>query len=306
MAVPAATATGAAIPATTTFCSTTTSSTSICSNPRTTTSTSTTSTTTTSASPSTNIFQEPPPPPPPTIVVPQKKTSAESRLEFDLHPPPPAMFLPEEKDKIKIAQLLAQRRNRRPKQPANRQLVQQQLQAQRNLLDREQQAQRAAAVVVTPAPTLAQPVVEQPRPVPPPPTAFVPEPQSSLAQLSHLEPKSNDPNKVFLSCCKHKRVDKVCESRCNFDTLNKKVLTQMFIGTDPCPQNFGLDLFSCAAQDSDHTPCCMTKKVERTSAGKKCLAFCKMTPDSHFQATLVTCLVGQYSTTSKLVSKKLF
>lgn len=43
----------------------------------------------------------------------------------------------------------------------------------------------------------------------------------------------------------------------------------MFLGSDPCPQKYGLDLFSCAAQDSDHTACCKTKRVQRTSAGDK-------------------------------------
>lgn len=43
----------------------------------------------------------------------------------------------------------------------------------------------------------------------------------------------------------------------------------MFLGTDPCPQRFGIDLFACAAQESDHTPCCLKKDVHKTSAGDK-------------------------------------
>uniref|UniRef100_A0AC34QWP6 Uncharacterized protein n=2 Tax=Panagrolaimus sp. JU765 TaxID=591449 RepID=A0AC34QWP6_9BILA len=104
------------------------------------------------------------------------------------------------------------------------------------------------------------------------------------APVSHLSPGKSDPNSVFLSCCKGKNVAKSCESRCNFDILTKKILTGMFLGTDKCPQSHGLDLFSCAAQDSDHTPCCRRMNVQKTGAGDKCLAFCKMTPDSMFQA----------------------
>ena len=47
----------------------------------------------------------------------------------------------------------------------------------------------------------------------------------------------------------------------------------------------GLDLFTCAAQESDHTKCCNRKRVQRTAAGDKCLAFCNLAPESpRFQA----------------------
>jgi hypothetical protein len=70
----------------------------------------------------------------------------------------------------------------------------------------------------------------------------------------------------------------------------------MFIGTDPCPQvefnnnlvinlqRYGLDLFGCAAQENDHRTCCRSKNVQRTSAGEKCLSFCNLRPETHFQA----------------------
>ncbi|KAI6194390.1 protein of unknown function DB domain-containing protein [Aphelenchoides besseyi] len=104
---------------------------------------------------------------------------------------------------------------------------------------------------------------------------------------SHLSPshgKKVDPNKVFLQCCQDKKVAKTCESKCSFSGINKKSLTAMFLGTDPCPQKFGLDLFACAAQENDHTPCCKSKNVQRTSAGNKCLAFCNLRPETRFQA----------------------
>jgi len=111
------------------------------------------------------------------------------------------------------------------------------------------------------------------------------------SQEAVQERKSVDPNEVFFSCCKTKKVHPKCESRCNFDTINKKILTQMFIGLDQCPQSFGLDLFSCAASHLDHTSCCQRKNVQRTKAGDKCLAFCDLSPGHAFQAdaTYIPC-----------------
>ncbi|VDD92739.1 unnamed protein product [Enterobius vermicularis] len=57
----------------------------------------------------------------------------------------------------------------------------------------------------------------------------------------------------------------------------------MFLGSDPCPQSYGRDLMSCAAQDKDHSQCCQAKGVERTTAGAKCLKFCQMLPGTTFQ-----------------------
>lgn len=54
----------------------------------------------------------------------------------------------------------------------------------------------------------------------------------------------------------------------------------MFLGSDKCPTEFGLDLFTCAAQDSDHSSCCKSKNVHSTAAGDKCLAFCNLAPDA--------------------------
>uniref|UniRef100_A0A158P7G7 DB domain-containing protein n=1 Tax=Angiostrongylus cantonensis TaxID=6313 RepID=A0A158P7G7_ANGCA len=94
---------------------------------------------------------------------------------------------------------------------------------------------------------------------------------------------AESPNKAFLSCCKSVKVAKPCERICNFDILNKKTLTGMFLGTDPCPQSYGLDLLQCAAQSEDHTPCCRSRGVQNTSAGDKCLGFCNMRPGVNFQ-----------------------
>lgn len=37
-------------------------------------------------------------------------------------------------------------------------------------------------------------------------------------------PSSQDPNDVFLQCCRDTGIDSKCHSRCNFDTLTKKVV----------------------------------------------------------------------------------
>lgn len=96
--------------------------------------------------------------------------------------------------------------------------------------------------------------------------------------------KSKAANQVFLSCCKSVNVDKPCERICNFDVLNKKTLTGMFLGTDPCPQSNGLALLQCAAQSDDHKQCCISRGVHTTTAGNKCLGFCDMRPGITFQA----------------------
>ncbi|KJH44612.1 DB module [Dictyocaulus viviparus] len=94
---------------------------------------------------------------------------------------------------------------------------------------------------------------------------------------------SKNPNVAFLNCCKAAKVAKSCERICNFDILNKKTLTGMFLGTDPCPQSYGLDLLQCAAQSEDHTTCCQDRGVHTTTAGDKCLGFCNMRPGVNFQ-----------------------
>ncbi|KAE9420758.1 hypothetical protein Angca_000364 [Angiostrongylus cantonensis] len=113
-------------------------------------------------------------------------------------------------------------------------------------------------------------------------------PKSSLVKTMRKDVistvRGKSPNKAFLSCCKSVKVAKPCERICNFDILNKKTLTGMFLGTDPCPQSYGLDLLQCAAQSEDHTPCCRSRGVQNTSAGDKCLGFCNMRPGVNFQA----------------------
>lgn len=66
----------------------------------------------------------------------------------------------------------------------------------------------------------------------------------------------------------------------------------MFLGSDKCPTEYGLDLFTCAAQDSDHSSCCRSKRVHATAAGDKCLAFCNLAPDApkiQLDATYLPC-----------------
>ncbi|VDK74455.1 unnamed protein product [Litomosoides sigmodontis] len=91
-------------------------------------------------------------------------------------------------------------------------------------------------------------------------------------------------NDAFLDCCKRKNIDARCEPRCNFDILDRRVLTAMFVGSDPCPPSNGRNLLSCAAQDLDHTNCCREHGVQQTAARDKCLTFCQMTPEANFQA----------------------
>ncbi|VDO28724.1 unnamed protein product [Haemonchus placei] len=119
------------------------------------------------------------------------------------------------------------------------------------------------------ATTRSPPPVPQPRPVP------AKQQRPPLNIVFHFFP---------ICCCKSIKVAKSCERICNFDVLNKKTLTGMFLGTDPCPQSHGLDLMQCAAQSEDHTQCCIERGVHTTSAGNKCLGFCNMRPGNTFQA----------------------
>ncbi|EYC44358.1 hypothetical protein Y032_0464g1939 [Ancylostoma ceylanicum] len=131
-------------------------------------------------------------------------------------------------------------------------------------------------------PITLTPVVATTRPTPvivkTQPAAIVPK------SIATSNGGKKDANAVFLGCCKTAKVAKSCERICNFDILNKKVLTGMFLGTDPCPQSYGLELLQCAAQSDDHTACCRSKGVHTTSAGDKCLGFCNMRPGVTFQA----------------------
>uniref|UniRef100_A0AC34F9L4 Uncharacterized protein n=1 Tax=Panagrolaimus sp. ES5 TaxID=591445 RepID=A0AC34F9L4_9BILA len=92
-----------------------------------------------------------------------------------------------------------------------------------------------------------------------------PQPQRRIDVVHTRAPPPTNPDKFFLDCCQKKNVDKKCESRCNFTILSKRVLTGMFLGTDVCPQKYGLDLFACAAQDGDHRHCCRAKNVSTLS-----------------------------------------
>ncbi|CAD5215649.1 unnamed protein product [Bursaphelenchus xylophilus] len=199
------------------------------------------------------------------------KVVSANTYEFDLPPPPPSRFLPDE-ERAKILQntkQVDQAKQTRPKRPQHRIVATSEGRTHRT---GHQEQHRPASTTSTPAPTTT--------------TATLTTTVASEVNdhVSHLSPTKKNPNKYFLQCCKEKKVAKSCESRCNFDNINKKILTAMFLGSDPCPQRYGLDLFACAAQDSDHTPCCRIKNVQRTSAGEKCLAFCNLRPDSHFQA----------------------
>nr|CAD2128362.1 unnamed protein product [Meloidogyne enterolobii] len=182
-----------------------------------------------------------------------KKELIQTNVEFDLPPPPPSRFLPES-EKVRISELIRQ-----------------------NKLLKNIAIQEEGKELITPItsfPTLVYTKKILPTSTLPPPTKL---PKKLTTQsFSHKK----DANKVFLDCCKRKRVAKSCESRCNFDVLSKKILTSMFLGSDKCPTEFGLDLFTCAAQDSDHSSCCKSKNVHSTAAGDKCLAFCNLAPDA--------------------------
>ncbi|CAJ0955970.1 unnamed protein product, partial [Mesorhabditis belari] len=136
-----------------------------------------------------------------------------------------------------------------------------------------------------PQPKPQRPAQKQPENLPKQPPKIQPiVPNRVVSVLEQTFEEPEDANGHFLQCCQKRKVDKKCESRCNFDTMNKKMLMAMFLGTDPCPQSYGRDLLSCAAQDLDHTQCCIERGVHETSAGKKCLGFCNMSPDNTFQA----------------------
>ncbi|KAF8363025.1 hypothetical protein PRIPAC_89948 [Pristionchus pacificus] len=150
---------------------------------------------------------------------------------------------------------------------------------------RQQQQQR----VRPSTPHLAPP----PQIVTQPPPARVHKPSNRPSKLVELTTAAavsagggRDPNDVFLQCCRDTGIDSKCHSRCNFDTLTKKVLTGMFLGTDPCPQKNGRGMLECAAQKGDHTQCCMERRVHTTAAKNKCLGFCVMTPGSSFMADI--------------------
>ncbi|WKX96807.1 hypothetical protein Q1695_012893 [Nippostrongylus brasiliensis] len=138
--------------------------------------------------------------------------------------------------------------------------------------------------------TIRRPVLVRPRPVQVKPRVKITTPPPAVIQVvteaAAAAPVSlgKTPNDVFLGCCKKVGVAKSCERICNFDVLSKKTITGMFLGTDPCPQSYGLDLLQCAAQSGDHTDCCRTRGVHTTTAGDKCLGFCNMQPGVSFQA----------------------
>lgn len=151
------------------------------------------------------------------------------------------------------------------------------------------QQQRVRPSTPPPAPPPQQ-IVTRPAP---PPAARVHKPSNRPSKLVELTTAasfaaggSKEPNDVFLQCCRDTGIDSKCHSRCNFDTLTKKVLTGMFLGTDPCPQKNGRNMLECAAQKGDHTPCCMERGVHTTAAKNKCLGFCVMTPGSTFMADI--------------------
>jgi hypothetical protein len=203
-------------------------------------------------------------------------------LEFDLPPPPPTRFLPDEEKHVQSQKgrqpgrfIAQQQQKQQTNRPLRRRII------QRNKSKRVEEIQATTISIITTTSTQVPTTTTIMTT-----TQFVTSPsllKETTKRVSHLLGK-NDPNTFFISCCKSKKVDKRCESRCNFDYLNKKILTQMFLGLDPCPPAYGLDLFTCAAQDSDHTPCCRGKNVQRTSAGDKCLQFCDMSPGNRFQA----------------------
>ncbi|CCD66057.1 uncharacterized protein CELE_F13H8.5 [Caenorhabditis elegans] len=167
---------------------------------------------------------------------------------------------------------------------------------QRTFVRPNEQFQQPRVVRPQPQQQLTRPAPARPqtrRPVPQPQQATRPAPRP-VAPKSHLaqQPapvtapvaKPRTASAKFLQCCKGRKVHNSCERICSFDVLSKKVLTGMFLGTDACPQHHGLDLMQCAADNDDHTACCIDREVDKTSAGKKCLGFCNMKPGITFQA----------------------
>ncbi|KAL3087182.1 hypothetical protein niasHS_005421 [Heterodera schachtii] len=205
--------------------------------------------------------------------------SAISR-EFDLPPPPPpSRFLPDV-EKLRIDELLRQKATAHQRHDVDSENFQFDEFTKFSTIS----STISSSISETTPPPLTVTVTTTETTVRPTITTTV---TSTLARLTAAtaanaaaKPTPKSPNESFLSCCRAKRVPKSCESRCNFDVLSKKILTALFLNTDKCPSENGLELFTCAAQDSDHTDCCKGKKVQRTSAGNKCLAFCNLSPDA--------------------------
>ncbi|KAK0393194.1 hypothetical protein QR680_000092 [Steinernema hermaphroditum] len=243
------------------------------------------------------LDQAPPPPPPINVPV-----DGNSLVRRDLPPPPQDQLFPVEEVKVVRSRHRGNNRNgRRGRHQAR--VIDVDLKSRQNanipndpktgtdeFKAPKQITRPARPPPSTTASTTLEPFVTAEAPASPVAIESSTTHAPTLAPLESVEQVTSSPQKkpndVFLQCCTSRAVDKSCETRCNFDVLNKKVLTAMFLGTDPCPQRNGHTLLTCAAQDSDHTTCCRSKGVSKTSAGEKCLSFCQLTPGSHFQADI--------------------
>uniref|UniRef100_A0A914I4B1 Domain of unknown function DB domain-containing protein n=1 Tax=Globodera rostochiensis TaxID=31243 RepID=A0A914I4B1_GLORO len=185
-------------------------------------------------------------------------TSGASSSEFDLPPPPPpSRFLPDV-EKARIAEHLRHKGLSTPRDGVASDAIP------------SEEPSKFGTLLSTTVPTISTETA----------ATTTPAPARLLTTTTATTPSQKTPNESFLHCCRAKRVPKICESRCNFEVLNKKTLTALFLNTDKCPSEYGLELFTCAAQDSDHSECCKAKRVQRTAAGNKCLAFCNLSPEA--------------------------
>ncbi|KAI6188338.1 protein of unknown function DB domain-containing protein [Aphelenchoides besseyi] len=234
----------------------------------------------------------------------QKNRSATNTFEFDI-PPPPSRFLSED-DRAKI---ISSSKSGRPEHVGVASV-----QSQRSRLitgSTDQTRPLSHQSVAQPAPSVQVHHLQVPRLIPKPNV-------QTPSQITHLIANSSPATLVVTTRSVPTTIETIHVTEAIIETtttlgspttshlspshgkkgINKKrtylkliqtkfsynALTAMFLGTDPCPQKFGLDLFACAAQENDHTPCCKSKNVQRTSAGNKCLAFCNLRPETRFQA----------------------
>uniref|UniRef100_A0A183CAW3 WH2 domain-containing protein n=1 Tax=Globodera pallida TaxID=36090 RepID=A0A183CAW3_GLOPA len=174
--------------------------------------------------------QAPPPPPPlpavpkhPQQAVPAKQPSPTIAKEFDLPPPPPpSRFLPDV-EKARIAEQLRHKGLSTPREGVASDAIP------------SEEPAKVGTLLSTTVPTIStETAATTARPTTPSPA-----PARLSATATATTSSQKTPNESFLHCCRVKRVPKICESRCNFEVLNKKTLTALFLNTDKCPSEYG-------------------------------------------------------------------
>ncbi|PAV62231.1 hypothetical protein WR25_00809 [Diploscapter pachys] len=91
--------------------------------------------------------------------------------------------------------------------------------------------------------------------------------------------KLTNPNFLFHRCCEERKLPSACIQKCHFNVYDRETLESMFIGNDACSIEYLPEMQFCAAQGMDHSQCCKSKGVAKTTAGEKCLVFCDQRPD---------------------------